>query len=747
MSWNLTVSLMLAVIAVSAVEISFNYLNASRKAEIQLESKADEYIGFLESSLQYALWYVDQPAIRRIGESLSKDDLIVSIRIADSEGRNLFVFQQKTHDAALRREKTVFHNGKHAGNIEISLSQQYYKKIIWQILRSSLITISVVLLSLIVLTGLLLRIFLREPLRFLNQIVDAYTSGNYDVSDIPYTEFYPFVALLRKMGEQIRTQIRELKTAEKRYRSIFENAIEGIFQSTPQGVFLNVNPSFARIFGYDSPEEMISSVTNISDQLYANPEDRKTLDTLLQQHQSVRRFETQFYRKDGNIITGALSVRLIRGKAEEELRYEGSLIDTTEQKQTEEQLRKHREHLEEMVAERTSELRHTNQMLQIEITERQKIESELKQAKEYLEEALRETHLAREEAESASKAKSIFFANMSHEIRTPINAIMGLSHLLLQSEMRYKHRDYLSKIYNSARSLLRIINDILDFSKLEAGKSEIRSIDFNLNDILNALFNRIRKQAYEKGLEFSASVAEDLPRCLKGDPLRLRQILLHLIDNALKFTEKGSIGIDVGLKNRIADQITLCFSVRDTGIGIAQEKLSTLFNPFTQADSSLSRKFKGMGLGLAICKKMITLMSGDITVESEPGKGSTFVVTADFSIGDSHRKSVTLKAIAPYNIHEISDVQADYPHISETSGRDIRYHIFKLWNFLKKRDIRAADNVEFIRQDMIGAGLEEQYVRLEKYITDYDFADARKLIEDIGRTMNIPLKPVPYFPR
>jgi hypothetical protein len=307
--------------------------------------------------------------------------------------------------------------------------------------------------------------------------------------------------------------------------------------------------------------------------------------------------------------------------------------------------------------------------------------------------------------------------------------------------MGYNHRDYLSKIYQSARSLLRVINDILDFSKLEAGKSEIRTVDFNLNDVLNALFNRTRKQASEKGLEFSASVAEDLPKCLKGDPLRLRQILLHLTDNALKFTEKGKIGIDVGLKSRQSDQITIRFSVWDTGIGIAPDKLSALFDPFTQADSSLSRKFKGMGLGLAICKKMTTLMRGDICVESEPGKGSTFVVSADFSIGNSHRKSVTLK-------HKTDGIrkapkEPDSPFVSDAyKEEDIRHHIIRLWHFLRKRDIRAADNVDIIRHDLIGAGLEEQYVRLEKYITDYDFGDARKLIEEIGKIMNIPLHPI-----
>lgn len=413
--------------------------------------------------------------------------------------------------------------------------------------------------------------------------------------------FVLFLSILSVIGSAVNFKLRlqaannaaQVAASERKFRAIFNNSAEGIFQSTLDGKFIVANPAMAKILGYSNLSELLE--VNIPQQLFKSPEDRaKLIDQILSEG-IVKDYQLTLKKKNGEDIIVILNDKIYHDQEDNSTCLEGSIRDITQ-------------HV---------------------ILSEKKIIAEKK-----LREEKKRADLLADEAMQLSLAKSQFLAYLGHEIRTPINGIISYLRLIEDEyyETAEEMKEFISNARGAGESLVELLNSILDLTKIESGRMELYEVDFNFNDIIEQAISINLSKIREKGLYISKEVDSKIPNLIRGDATRIKQIFVNLISNAIKFTEKGKVEIYSRLESITDNSYVIMSSVRDTGIGIPEQKVESLFKPFSQLDASHSSKYGGTGLGLTICKEFVTMMGGKIGVESKENAGSTFYFTINVSV-------------------------------------------------------------------------------------------------------------------
>jgi PAS domain S-box-containing protein len=442
---------------------------------------------------------------------------------------------------------------------------------------------------------------------------------------------------------EIKSAERRLKESEKRLRTLFESVQAGVIVvDTQNHTIFDINSSALHMLGADRED-----VIGFECHQFICPAEKGQC-PIIDQGQSLDNSERTVMRKDGSRFPVLKTVVPIT-------------------------LDNHQYLLESFV----------------DISERKHIEEQLLKTNLDLEQAIVRANKMTLEAEAANAAKSEFLANMSHEIRTPMNGVIGMTGLLLDTNLTEEQRRYAETVRSSSESLLAILNDILDFSKIEAGQLELENLDFDLRELLDDFAGMLAMRAFNKDLEFVCSASPDMPTVLRGDPGRLRQILINLADNAIKFTSSGEVAVFATLASENSSHVFIRFTVRDTGIGIPKEKQNLIFQSFTQVDASTTRKYGGTGLGLAISKRLVEMMGGEIGVSSASGSGAEFWFTARFDRGQE-KGGLAKQRDASVSLHGVRILVVD----DNSTNRDVLMPQLRLW---ESRPSEAADGPSALR--------------------------------------------------
>ncbi|MBC8552981.1 MAG: response regulator [Candidatus Brocadiales bacterium] len=498
-------------------------------------------------------------------------------------------------------------------------------------LRNYVIVMKIITICIVILLAIYISRTLTSPIKSLLEGTKRLGEGvfGHRISIVSKDEVGELSDSFNAMADSIQERTDALNKTKDYMENILGNTQDMVLTTDTNGCIVEFNTGAEQILGYARKEV----VGRRAEMFYLDRNKKKELTKRIEDKGAVKNYETKLRTKQGADIHMVITVSQLKDNS-------GNVIgaveigkDITEKNKREEVLTK------------------TNKKLETEIKERMIIEIELKAAKEA--------------AEEANKAKCEFLANMSHEVRTPMSGVIGMTDLLLDTHLTSEQHEYADTIRASADSLLNIINDILDFSKIEAGKLVMEEIDFDLYVTVDSIINLFAVKAEERGLELSCFINPEVPSLLQGDPGRLRQVLINLVSNAIKFTKNGKVDLCIKQVKETDSHTTLRFVVSDTGIGIPDDRVNRLFKSFSQVDSSTTRKYGGTGLGLAISKQIIELMDGLIGVESEDGKGSTFWFTVVLEKQSSCRQ-------VPIELGEIENIR-----VLVVDDKSARRHILR----------------------------------------------------------------------
>ena len=625
---HLTTSLVMVVVLSSFAVSSIIFVLLFQKSEAQFQQRADEALTHLANSLESYLWHMEEESVVNLCNTFANIDIVVFIEVRDHRGNDIYRYGEITPGDTILKEKRISYDNIEVGVVRLGLTPAIFREKVYETTWISLLSLLSVVFVVGLSTRLILNRSLRMPLGQLIQRIEGFSAGEYSEhvgEEGEYQEVQHILSTFNEMAEQVRLRETELRASEEKYRRLFETSIEGIVMIDVTEHIFQVNRIFADMLGY-TEEELVGMY--VPDLIHG--EDQVSHQSEIEKRRAgqASQYERRFLRRDGTEVWAMISAS---PQFDPEGNFDGvfaMITDITPLRIAQANLKTAYDELEKRVVERTDELNKTNRLLTSEIHIRKQTEKEIIKAKEA--------------AEKATQAKSEFLANMSHEIRTPMNAIIGMTHLIKMTELSAAQRDYLNKIDISAKSLLGIINDVLDLSKIEAGMLTVESVGFKLEQVLEQLTTIVSPRANEKKLEFLISVGKDVPPAIQGDPMRLAQILINLCNNAVKFTDEGSVVVGISTVEKGTDTAKLRFTVKDDGIGIKADKIQELFQPFTQADASTTRKYGGTGLGLSLCNQLVDLMGGDIGAQSEFGKGSLFWFEVTFPIHREETESATL---------------------------------------------------------------------------------------------------------
>lgn len=594
---------LISLVSIAAIVVNLmSYVYLTYQSEQLHQHKATEYVSYLRNALKQPLWNVDNELVGQIASAFSANVEIASLIIRDDQEQQVYRKIKSPENVPIHKI-VIAHNRQKIGTVELGLDPSVYQKRNQQLILAGTAMMALVILVLLIATRWLLQNLLKKPITALIEVTSNVTEENYQQSNlsVAYTEFSPILASfadmskavaareesLRHINEQLAAEIEERNHAEwalqkktAEMAGFFNVSLDLLCIANTDGYFLQLNPAWEGVLGFSAEELLAQKFLD-----FVHPDDLQNtlaaISVLKSQHE-VLNFANRYRCKDGSYRwlewRSAPSGNLIYAAAR----------DISERIKTEQQLRHYKDHLEEQIQERTIEL-----------------------------------SLSRDAAEAANKAKSIFLANMSHELRTPLNAILGFSSIMRKDpSLPDSQRENLDIINRSGEHLLTLINDVLEMAKIEAGRMQLENQSFDLGNLVRDIIDMMQIRAAEKNLLLLLAQSSDFPRYVTGDEAKIRQVLVNLVGNAIKFTSQGGVTVRLGVqKNSVSH---LIIEVEDTGLGIKPKDLPVIFEPFVQVGEDSSNK--GTGLGLTITRQFVELMNGAITVTSTPNKGSLFRV-------------------------------------------------------------------------------------------------------------------------